>query len=440
MDPYRLEAAKFRIYDLLTCGRSLEEIRDDVLKNLDIAWKNTPRSDWADNLFIGTVFFALGEKEKGVACVRRNDDFNYEKDISPVILKQMEAGEFDLAALSSELKTLLGIIPAESESSDVHAATVFQAESEDVEKADGIQILRRGFLSLYSSEWNTMSLNKKLDSVIDTVFNEIVAESIWGVRGFYLAINKNNVAERIQEAINTRFAPDYATFLNELERKYGLSIQADAERFARAAHVEEFLFRVNPMSLARISSGAIAKNRERSLVEQLWEKMDDILINPWWAVAWLAASFVIFLFRGLIADIISPISYSSRDSSHTGTGLGLGAGIGAAVGSFVPIIGTAIGAAAGSALGGIFGAAASGTEWNKHDEGNRRVRSFFFLIGLVALVWGTYSFYNVAMKTQDSVLEYLHEINQELYTVELPRAYWSAMEPYILETALSIRN
>ena len=65
-DPFMLEVCKFRVNDLLNSEGSAEEIHDEAVKYLDFAKANAPRSDWTDNLFIGTMYFALGEKEKGI--------------------------------------------------------------------------------------------------------------------------------------------------------------------------------------------------------------------------------------------------------------------------------------------------------------------------------------------------------------------------------------
>ena len=99
-DSFMLEVCKFRLHDLLTDGKAIDEVREEALKYLDLAKAHTPRSDWADNLFIGTMYFALGEKEKGLSCVRINEDFAGEKQISQIVIRQMEAGELDAAELT----------------------------------------------------------------------------------------------------------------------------------------------------------------------------------------------------------------------------------------------------------------------------------------------------------------------------------------------------
>ena len=57
-------------------GKNVEEIHDEAVKYLDLAKLHTPRKNWADNLFIGTLYFVLGEKEKGISAVRISNSQN----------------------------------------------------------------------------------------------------------------------------------------------------------------------------------------------------------------------------------------------------------------------------------------------------------------------------------------------------------------------------
>ena len=103
-DPYMLEAAKYRIVRLAESGKSIDEIRPSVIEQLRIAERNTPPDDWADNLFIGTAYFLMGEKDKGIARVMANIDREHEKELSGRILALMEKGGFDSSSLREELE------------------------------------------------------------------------------------------------------------------------------------------------------------------------------------------------------------------------------------------------------------------------------------------------------------------------------------------------
>ena len=94
-DPYKLEAAKFRIQELASAGKELDDIKPELLELLETVYSNTPKDDWADNLFLGVAYFLLGERDKGMDCIAVNLDFGYEEKISGMLFKQMEKGSLD---------------------------------------------------------------------------------------------------------------------------------------------------------------------------------------------------------------------------------------------------------------------------------------------------------------------------------------------------------
>ena len=195
-DSFMLEVCKFRLHDLLTDGKAIDEVREEAVKYLDLAKEHTPRSDWADNLFIGTMYFALGEKEKGLSCVRINEDFAGEKQISQIVIRQMEAGELDAAELSEELQFLLGnkdIIP-------LHILANILAETDSAK----FEALKRGFLSLYASEWQALEMNSKLQKL--TAKRELFSEL---------------------EEVMLEFISEYEDFLRRFQEKYYAMLQND---------------------------------------------------------------------------------------------------------------------------------------------------------------------------------------------------------------------
>ena len=106
-DPYRLEASKFRIHDLLRGeGALADEVRKEVLGHLEVMRENTSRDDWANNLFAGTVYLALGDRGKAIDCVALNTDFGYEKEISEALLAQIKQDKPDSVVIQDALRTL----------------------------------------------------------------------------------------------------------------------------------------------------------------------------------------------------------------------------------------------------------------------------------------------------------------------------------------------
>ena len=94
-DPYKLEAAKFMIQELVSAGKELDDIKPELLELLETVYSNTPKDDWADNLFLGVAYFLLGERDRGMDCIAVNLDFGYEEKISGMLFKQMEKGSLD---------------------------------------------------------------------------------------------------------------------------------------------------------------------------------------------------------------------------------------------------------------------------------------------------------------------------------------------------------
>lgn len=56
---------------------------------------NTPKEDWANNIFAGIAFFLLDDKEQGIECVELNVDFDYEREISKALLEEMRKGNLN---------------------------------------------------------------------------------------------------------------------------------------------------------------------------------------------------------------------------------------------------------------------------------------------------------------------------------------------------------
>ena len=82
-DTWKAESEKFRAIESINAGK-----RDDALNHLDTFCGNIQRSDWTGNIFAGTVYYMLGEKEKGITRVELNINFGAENEISQAIVNQ----------------------------------------------------------------------------------------------------------------------------------------------------------------------------------------------------------------------------------------------------------------------------------------------------------------------------------------------------------------
>ncbi|MBQ7544431.1 MAG: SEL1-like repeat protein [Synergistaceae bacterium] len=106
-DPYMLEAAKFRINDLVKDGLPYDEEKRQVLLGFcGIMRGNTMREDWVNNLFAGAVYYALDEKDEGIRCLSANIDFGYEEELSGAVLQYMRAGVPAVMLFSEALRLL----------------------------------------------------------------------------------------------------------------------------------------------------------------------------------------------------------------------------------------------------------------------------------------------------------------------------------------------
>ncbi len=88
-DPYKLEALKFRINELVSFG-----INDDndaeIFECLSQLEQHTQRNDWANHIYAGMLYFTIGCKDKAVNCVMCNIDFGYETEASQAALSRFE--------------------------------------------------------------------------------------------------------------------------------------------------------------------------------------------------------------------------------------------------------------------------------------------------------------------------------------------------------------
>ncbi|MBR1438545.1 MAG: hypothetical protein IJ587_08410, partial [Synergistaceae bacterium] len=101
-DPYKLEAEKYLVRKL--ADDDPQKNSQAILSSLEIIRANTPKDDWANNIFAGVALFVMGDEEQGIECLELNIDFEYENEISSALLAQMRKG--DLSSVNEALRTL----------------------------------------------------------------------------------------------------------------------------------------------------------------------------------------------------------------------------------------------------------------------------------------------------------------------------------------------
>ena len=142
-DPYKLEAEKYLVRKL--ADDDPQKNSQAILNSLEIIRANTPKDDWADNLFAGVAFFVMGDKEQGIECVEINIDFEYENEISTAILALMKKDDMD--SVNEALRTLRlnGLVKGMSDDVRVRALAL-------ADFFDGVEGSREKLERLSSSE------------------------------------------------------------------------------------------------------------------------------------------------------------------------------------------------------------------------------------------------------------------------------------------------
>ena len=88
-DPYRVETLKFRVDGLARDGISGKNA-GGILECLAGIRENAELEDWATNIYLGMMYFTLGDKEKAVESVMCNIDFGFETKNSRKVLAKFK--------------------------------------------------------------------------------------------------------------------------------------------------------------------------------------------------------------------------------------------------------------------------------------------------------------------------------------------------------------
>ena len=100
-DVWKIEAEKFRVIQALNSGDKAA-----AMNHLETICANVERSDWADNIFAGLVYYMLGENEKAIKRVEVNINFGFGMKTSKAVLEEMKSGKMDIKSLSEKLSGL----------------------------------------------------------------------------------------------------------------------------------------------------------------------------------------------------------------------------------------------------------------------------------------------------------------------------------------------
>ena len=239
------------------------------------------------------------------------------------------------------------------------------------------------FLELYKTQWELFGIKEKLDEIIDEAMDEQVADLMWGTKSYQLATNRNGIIDKIQEAAGFKFSPIYEKFVAELEESWGDTLRKDILDYYEETSAKLFFeLTDNPMVQAHL----------RQDYDPVTNSQGESII------------------KNIVSDLSQKYNVDSGLSFAA-----LGGGLLTVIGKkylMKKITQLFLHKAANAAIGKLAGAAIPVAGW-------------------IMIAWGAWDIYSMTIGTEDAVRQQLHNMNQSMYTREIPQTYWEAMEPYV---------
>ena len=251
----------------------------------------------------------------------------------------------------------------------------------DLEKIP-VALSKINFLNLYKKQWQNLNMDAKLNQTVNDAFDEQSEKLMWGTKGIQIGINRNNIIENIQRAIDFKFYDAYDNFLDELESAWGEQLKAEILAFYQRSNAD-LLFDLsdNPMVQAYLrqdydmiteDKGSAIMNNVASELSTRYPALDIT------GAKFITGSLILLARKRLITYITN--SFMRK--------------------------------AAGSALGRI-------------------INGVVPVIGLAMIAWSAWDIYSLANEAEDTAREKLYAMNQAMYTEEIPAIYWENMESYV---------
>ena len=160
--------------------------------------------------------------------------------------------------------------------------------------------LKREFMSLYNSEWKLYNFNYRLFTIIDSDFDSQMKSMPFGTGSFQLALNYDNIAEKIMASMFQKFYSEYILFLRRFQGEFYKKLQS-TPKVSSIKQTEQSLAFSNVIELYR--------QGEQKMLNSVWgslhERIKERLSTPHTSFMWLLLGIFIILFRGLLARIFS---------------------------------------------------------------------------------------------------------------------------------------
>ena len=160
--------------------------------------------------------------------------------------------------------------------------------------------LKREFMSLYDSEWKLYNFNYRLFTIIDSDFDSQMKSMPFGTGSFQLALNYDNIAEKILSSMFQKFYSEYILFLRRFQSDFYKRLQNNSQ----VSFIKQ-----TEQSLAFSNVVELYRQGEQKMLDSVWSnlhaRIEDRLSTPHISFMWLLLGIFIILFRGLLARIFS---------------------------------------------------------------------------------------------------------------------------------------
>ena len=242
------------------------------------------------------------------------------------------------------------------------------------------------FLELYKTQWELFGIKEKLDEIIDEAMDEQVADLMWRTKSYQLATNRNGIIDKIQEAAGFKFSPIYEKFVAELEESWGNTLRKDILDYYKETSSRLFFeFDDNPMVQAHLRQNydSVTDSQGASIIQNIVGNLSQKYnVDSGLSVAALGGGLLVVIGRKYLEKKLTQLLFRKAAD----------AAIGKIAGGLIPVAG-----------------------W-------------------IMAAWGAWDIYSMAMGSEDAVRQQLHDMNQSMYTREIPQTYWEAMEPYVRDS------
>ncbi|MBQ6776135.1 MAG: hypothetical protein IJP53_06700 [Synergistaceae bacterium] len=161
------------------------------------------------------------------------------------------------------------------------------------------ETLKRGFLTLYMSEWRSLNFNFILFSAINREFDATVEAMLPGTSGFQLATNHDGVIGQILDNALAEFGPEYELFFKNFYDRYFTFLDANSMMFSHEKLKDLYLYE----DLAACEP-PVLQNKLDNSGAMFARRLYESLPTPYVSVTSLVLGLALLIFMGVLARLI----------------------------------------------------------------------------------------------------------------------------------------